>query len=1601
MVDEPDTPDQEDSEEQPDAGPTRRLDKAIEDIGSGTFDDGTLVSIEAHTGEHPIPPAASVTDALQQAKGKGGPGMPDIQPAATMYEPTQPGQVSGGSTQKTVFGPTGSQGNTPRSGSMNTGSAPRPVAPFGGKIVVGTRFGQIEVTGVLGKGGMGEVFKGYHHALDINVAIKVLPDELSRNELVRQRFLREARLCVKLDHPHVVRVYNVDEYAGNLYLVMEVIEGTDAAHMLKNGGRFRYKRALEIGAASADALAYAHTQGLVHRDVKPHNILLGASDGKIKISDFGLARAATSSSHLTMSGQIMGTPHYMSPEQAESKEVSDKSDVYSLGVTLYHMLTGETPFVGDTPISVAVQHIAKEIIYPEIRFKPFPKELVAVLKRMTAKDAAKRCSAKQAAVWLRKLITMAPEGDINVADPQAMKSMAPVVRESQAFEAAAKEREQRDEHARELARTMLATIHEDSGRKPAVQATVTEPAQQSASQTIVHKGSGGLVAALIVIILLLAGGGAAGWYYTLGPGAAGANKNAPIIAGGDGNTDAPPVNSGSGGTNNPPSNAGNAPANNAPANNAPANNGSSDDSGTDDGGTDDGGPVDGGPPAPVDDPGIANYLAGALTSITNADKLSDLDSVKSKLDRARMDIQRGLGSAAQREEFNDLQARYNLQRAYLGSTEGFDKIRAALDGFEAKRGSSHAEAIAFLNTAIAERNNLSKMKVPPEAEELIGAEREALVERVNTALNDLWTEIDDQAIRLEDKKQYNEAQALLTELASINNTAEKVEAVNLRLQVAKINSIHTTIRNDIQARDYTDALDQIKAAERVGIPESMKAEHTDVVASVGLAIDAALAEYLKNAIASADKGDYTSAQNALDSARDMPGRTDAQKAQYSDAVYYVDLSKHTDDAEKALTAAKFVDARKALDLAAKRVAEAVGRTPPTALLNRLSAANTKFDTDLALTFDGFLDAAEADMKKNDFNGALQNLQSASQLPHTTEQGERLSTFKAANLAALSDFVRALIGEIEAALNANNFEVARDKLASTESLPIPDDMKPKLEALQKRFDIEAVKRHGELLATAETALQKKNFVDARTALDEAALIPVPQAEDDKLALLEASYLTLISAEVKKYLDRSDALLRDDTISEGESFRQSRDQLNAAAQLHLPDDLDRQVKNKREQWAVALDAKFSQHLTDAETARSNQLFKTSDARLSDAEALPINNDQLVRVRVARDEHDAAVSAFKSDLIKKLETCVDKGQEKEGLAIVRQLEGYSPTPGEQLKINRLKEALTGETDTARRNRLPSHLQKLWNDRYCRPEQLIKVGEEISAVAVTADGKYAAAGTKSGKMYFYNLKRGTQLGSSTGGRRRITCIAFSQDGNLAACGNDDGNLVLFDISGTSVQASDMNNVGDDVFGLAFDKSGNTLFVATRDAQVTRFNPRTKAKLGAFATGLDGAQCMSLSPDDNWLAVGGDDGEIAVFDASRLVLKETLDGPGDDRIQRVAFSSDSSQLICGSIGNDVGVWDMKKLTKKPVKEYTGLSEWIQGLGFSVDGRRCAGFDSEDRVVVWDTKSGIELRRLDYSEKLKGDKDFMPSAGVIGPDGTVLIATREGELLHMQLRTAG
>ncbi|MCC6464925.1 MAG: protein kinase [Planctomycetes bacterium] len=1616
---------------------TQQLEKAVHEIATGHL-EGTLVSIEAHTGEHFRPPEdkpASVTEELKKVRPAGN------GTSATMYGPTRPGQSNVGSNQATMMGATApSPGGTsgaapapatgpgvmPTGGTQGAGSGARPVAPFGGKIVVGTRIGQIEVTGVLGKGGMGEVFRGYHHALDINVAIKVLPDELSRNELVRPRFLREARLCVKLDHPNVVRVFNVDEHAGNLFLVMELIEGTDAAQMLKNGGRFRYRRALEIGAAAAEALSYAHSQGLVHRDVKPHNILLGAKDGKIKLSDFGLARAAAGSSHLTMSGQIMGTPHYMSPEQAEAKEVTDKSDVYSLGVAVYHMLTGETPFVGDTPISVAVQHIAKEILYPEMRFAPFPKELVAVLKRMTAKEVDKRCSAKQAAVWLRKLISMAPADDIQAAQGEAsMNSLAPVVRESQAFEAAAKEREARDVQAREMARTMLATIQEGA----ALPRTMAEsPAQQSAPQVQAaapaKKGKGGLIAAAAAVVVL-GGGGFAGWWFTMGPGSQQALPNNTLIAGGgggggssaNGGGSGSNGNGGSGGTtpgNMPVTNgtvgagnggAGNTAgsngagnfttANNQPANNAPANNaaaGNNQPANNDvNAGTDT-------PPVPEDE-FVNSELEKASNTIRNAESLTELTKAKQSLDKIRIELSRA--SQRQKEEFANLEARYQRQHALLSVGERFVSIRAGLTQYTDNKAADTGKAIAGLNTALDAEAAMARLNVPAEVEELTREERDTLRDEVAAAFAECRDALLKTAGEQMDAVNFGQADQTLALLATLKLGPEDLGKVQARRAEAGVRERHQQAQGELdlahqdpktEAVRFDKALKLLAEAEQAGVPETLKEQHAKVAKTVRDAVAARFAALLDQAAKAAGKGDYTAAREAYDTAGKLPLNGE-QTVQLANDVYVVGLSESLQQADVAITGDDLLGARTRLDDVKVRMDDAGDRVIPVAVTQRYQDVRSRFDARLSQRFENLMATARACMKEKDFVGAGENLQEADKLPLTSVQRDDLAAFKKENEQALANYTTELITAVEKALDAGDFDAASEALRKANAMPTPEKDRERLIGLQKRFATEAVERHTALVNSAEKAIETKAYSDARKALDSAARIPVEETRLRRAAEMEQRYVTVLTEDMNARLKSADKLIDDGKWTE------ARDAITGAQGLPLTDTLRKTAQAKLDTWAEKLEVAFSDLLTDAEDARTERRYEDSAKYLAQAEKLPLSQAQLRRLSDEQDKARKDQSVYVEGLFSALQQHVQRGEETEGRAVGAKLQKLPLTSTEQAKLKRLLEELAGETAEARIAKLPQHLKKYATDRYCKVEQLIQVGEAIGTVYVTPDGKWGAAGTDTGKVLFFNLKRGTQLGTSSAGRRKVTGIGISPDGRYAACGNDEGAVVMFDLAGGNVQARTLDSVSDDVNGVAFSADSKTLFLLSRDGAVTRYNTETRTKLGSTPTGIERATSMAISPDGRHLAIGGEDGKVAVFDAGQMVLRKTIQTPGDDIVQRVAFSADSKQLVAGSIGDNIGVWDTDKLSEKPRKQLKGVGEWVRGVGFSSDGRRVAAFDNESRLIVWDSNSGTELKKLEL-EQLKGNFAMEPSAGCIAADGTVLMATRSGEILHLTVRGA-
>jgi serine/threonine protein kinase len=251
------------------------------------------------------------------------------------------------------------------------------------------RLGAYEVKGVLGRGGMGVVLKAFDPALSRNVAIKVLSAPLATCGASRRRFLREARAAAAVVHEHVVGVFAVVESVGLPFLVMEYVPGHTLQDRLDRFGPLSLPEVLRIGTQTAAGLAAAHAQGLVHRDVKPANILLENGVERVRLTDFGLARAAADAA-LTHSGVVAGTPHYMAPEQASGETVDHRADLFSLGSTLYAMCAGHPPFRAESPL-VVLRRVCDDEPRPLRELNPeVPAWLEAIISRLMAKDPARR-----------------------------------------------------------------------------------------------------------------------------------------------------------------------------------------------------------------------------------------------------------------------------------------------------------------------------------------------------------------------------------------------------------------------------------------------------------------------------------------------------------------------------------------------------------------------------------------------------------------------------------------------------------------------------------------------------------------------------------------------------------------------------------------------------------------------------------------------------------------------------------------------------------------------------------------------------------------------------------------------------------------------------------------------------------------------------------------------------------------------------------------------------------------------------------------------------------------------------------------------------------
>jgi serine/threonine-protein kinase len=251
------------------------------------------------------------------------------------------------------------------------------------------RIGTYEVKGILGRGGMGIVLKAFDPVLNRNVAVKVLSASLAATGASRARFLREARAAAAVVHEHVVGVFAVAEAAGMPFLVMEYVSGRSLEDRLDRDGPLSVPEVLRIGMQTAAGLAAAHAQGLVHRDVKPANILLENSVERVRLTDFGLARAAAEAG-MSHSGVVAGTPYYMAPEQARGETTDHRADLFSLGSTLYAICAGHPPFRAETPLAV-LRRVCDEAPRPLREINPdVPSWLEALVARLMAKDKAER-----------------------------------------------------------------------------------------------------------------------------------------------------------------------------------------------------------------------------------------------------------------------------------------------------------------------------------------------------------------------------------------------------------------------------------------------------------------------------------------------------------------------------------------------------------------------------------------------------------------------------------------------------------------------------------------------------------------------------------------------------------------------------------------------------------------------------------------------------------------------------------------------------------------------------------------------------------------------------------------------------------------------------------------------------------------------------------------------------------------------------------------------------------------------------------------------------------------------------------------------------------
>ena len=291
-------------------------------------------------------------------------------------------------------------------------------------MMIGDRY---EILEKIGTGGMSDVYKAKCHKLNRYVAIKVLKQEFSENANFVSKFRIEAQAAAGLMHPNIVNVYDVGEENGIYYIVMELVEGITLKKYIEKKARLSYKEAVSIAIQVSMGIEAAHNNHIIHRDIKPQNIII-SKDGKVKVTDFGIAKAATSN---TITSNVMGSVHYTSPEQARGGYSDEKSDIYSLGITMFEMLTGRVPFNGETTVAIAIKHIQEEMPSPREYVPEIPVCVEQIVLKCTQKSPDRRYHSMAALIADLKKALMSPDEDfVQIENPdEAMATRTVTSRE--------------------------------------------------------------------------------------------------------------------------------------------------------------------------------------------------------------------------------------------------------------------------------------------------------------------------------------------------------------------------------------------------------------------------------------------------------------------------------------------------------------------------------------------------------------------------------------------------------------------------------------------------------------------------------------------------------------------------------------------------------------------------------------------------------------------------------------------------------------------------------------------------------------------------------------------------------------------------------------------------------------------------------------------------------------------------------------------------------------------------------------------------------------------------------------------------------------------